>query len=239
MKSTITIGFRIFLVSLALASLGTDRLQAEQFGPFYYNITGTNSVEITGYTASDDVTEIEIPDEIEDRAVTRIAPSAFRYHNELSKVAIPFSVTSIGERAFEYCSGLTRITLSPNLTQIADRVFQGCTALANVSIPDSVYSIREYAFSGCSALTSVSIPDSVNSIRDNAFAGCIALGSVLGIPRESALCQHRWRALRRREDLHPPLPPREARRFHHPRKRHLDPRSRLRGMLAVDRCLPS
>ncbi len=80
-------------------------------------------------------------------AVKRIAPYAFKGHDELNEVSIPDSVVEIGEGAFENCYNLRNIAGMNKVTSIADRAFYN-DPLMTIRIPASVKSIGQKAFGG-------------------------------------------------------------------------------------------
>ena len=73
---------------------------------------------------------------------------------EVTEAQIPseingVAVKGIGERAFEFCDSLTSITLPDSLTSIGESTFHRCTSLENITLPDSLTSIGDGAFYYC------------------------------------------------------------------------------------------
>ncbi len=126
--------------------------------PTYVSITGVIDKEIT---------EANIPAEIDGLPVTSIGYFAFRDCSSLTSVTIPNSITTIDDYAFDGCP-LTAITIPDSVTSIGNHAFDRC-ALTAVTIPDSVTSIGLQAFRCCSNLTFVTIPESVTNIEGGAF----------------------------------------------------------------------
>jgi hypothetical protein len=85
-----------------------------------------NYVVITGVTSTSSVTEIIIPNIINDKRVT-----------------------SIGDFAFSSCTALVTTTIPDSVTSIGGFVFSGCTALASIVIPGGVTSIDGFIFMNC------------------------------------------------------------------------------------------
>ena len=152
----------VMMAVLCVVSAG-----AEIYGDYKYFVLDDDTVKITDYTGS--ATELEIPAEIDGRAVTSIGDYAFEDSTSLTSVTIPDSVTIIGYCAFYDCASLTSVTIPDSVTVIGWGAFSGCTSLTSITIPDSVTIIGSVAFYGCTSLTSVTIPDSVTSIGEDAF----------------------------------------------------------------------
>ena len=85
------------------------------------------SVMITGYTG--DLSEVVIPETIED-----------------------YPVTNLGSSAFKDCTTLTNITIPANVTSIGVETFVGCTNLKSIVIPETVESIGTGAFKNYTSL---------------------------------------------------------------------------------------
>jgi len=136
--------------------------------------TGT----ITGYDADTCGTDVVIPKEIDDVAVTKIGDYAFDADQssvDLTHVIIPDSVTEIGVGAFDDWGGniiLTHITIPESVTKIGDMAFDG-NPLSTVILPDSVTTVGYNAFEGCD-FTTIEPPSSVmviTVIGENNFDG--------------------------------------------------------------------
>ncbi len=112
---------------LVLLCLPAAPLSAEQFGLFTYEAVGS-SVTIADYP-EDEIGDVEIPNEIDGKPVTRIGGSAFSGCSGLTAVSIPGSVTTIGDGAFSGCSGLTSVSIPEGVTEIGYYAFSGCTSL--------------------------------------------------------------------------------------------------------------
>lgn len=126
----------------------------------YYPLTGGNILfnKATGTVSSCDwnVTEANIPREIEGVPVTTIGCSAFQSPGcRLTSVNIPDSVTSIEDEAFCGCESLTSVWIPDSVTSIGNSAFYCCCALTSVIISSSVTSIGEWAFCYCNGLTDV------------------------------------------------------------------------------------
>ena len=139
-------------------------------------LEGVDGITIASFIGN--LTEILIPHEINNSAVTRIGHMAFENCISLTSVIIPCSVTEIGWSAFSGCSSLKSVTIPDSVTKIGGSAFSDCSSLTSVTIPNSVRVIENATFNGCRSLSSITIPDSVTEIEIWAFSGCSSLKSV-------------------------------------------------------------
>lgn len=185
----------LLLVLLMVVSLVPTAAMAED-DVVAYEVTGGNIYfdKTTGTVTSCDpeVTEANIPSEIDGVAVTSIADWAFiSCFNSLTSIDIPCSVKYIGYDIFSGGYSLTNISVAEDNTAYCsvdgilfnkDKTklikYPAKKTDASYSIPDSVTSIGYAAFCHCMSLTSVTIPDSVTDIDAIAFAGCTNLTSI-------------------------------------------------------------
>ena len=149
---------------------------AETYGDFWYSELNDGTVEIAGYSGYPE--NIDIPEKIDGKSVTRIGYKAFEECKSLKNVTIPNNVTTIDIEAFSNCENLTSIVLPDSLTKIEYGAFSGCSSLTSIYIPDSVTSICSIAFERCKSLTNITIPDSVTCIDNSAFKNCTSLKSI-------------------------------------------------------------
>ncbi|MDY5075443.1 MAG: leucine-rich repeat domain-containing protein [Paludibacteraceae bacterium] len=189
-----------FLLSLLAVLLTTLSTHAYDFqsGDLYYNITSSNTVEVTyqelwSSANYQGLTTATIPATVTYNgttySVTSIGDGAFYYCSALTSITLPNSVTSIGTYAFEYCSSLTSIVVESGNTMYDSR--ENCNAIIetasntlivgcqSTTIPNSVTSIGSKAFEKCSSLTSITIPNSVTSIGERAFYYCSSLTKLI------------------------------------------------------------
>ena len=134
--------------AMALVSL-PQMTAAETYEDFEYEVLEDGSVSITKYNKS--YGEVEIPDTIDGKTVTKIGDRAFYLCTRIYMITIPDSDKEIGDRAFYGCEAITEIVIPDGVTEIGESTFEHCTALAKIVIPDSVTDIDTLAFYMCSA----------------------------------------------------------------------------------------
>lgn len=135
------------------------------------------------------------------KAVTEIAPAAFRGSRKISEIEIGENIISIGDSAFYNCTALQKITIPSSVktlgnscflacrsikeinlpfsvTELPDFLFAYCSSLEKVTFSDQLVSIGESCFQSCQKLTSIHLPDSVEILSKNTFEGCLELKEV-------------------------------------------------------------
>lgn len=136
----------------------------------------------------DAVSEVVMPEKIENISVTQIKFLAFSDCTLLTGITIPKDMENIGADAFKGCTALSEITVSEDNTSYSSEdgvLFNkdktilykypaGKTAEEYV-IPDTVKIIRDGAFENCTYLKKVTIADITSDIGDGAFAACDSL----------------------------------------------------------------
>ena len=159
----------IFVITVVIISLTVGAsANAEKWEDYEYTILDNGTVEITLYTGNESA--LEIPAEIDGKAVTVIGDNAFFDCHSVVEVVIPDSVTTIGSKAFTRCLRMTDITIPDSVTTINGFAFAGCVSLNEVFIPASVRTIDEFAFTTCFGLREVVISDGVENIGYGAFS---------------------------------------------------------------------
>lgn len=111
---------------------------------------GENAVTI--YGCDENATELVIPETIEGKPVTNIAPNAFYGRRKLKSVSIPDSVMTIGKEAFKSCTLLEKVNLPSSLKQMGEDAFDSCESLCEITIPASLSEFYPGCFDGCTKL---------------------------------------------------------------------------------------
>ena len=98
--------------------------------------------------ATDEETDIVIPERIEELQVGKINDNAFVEHPNLRSIVIPKSVKVIGNYAFASCKKLTDVVLNEGLETIEDWAFISCE-IDQINIPSTLKRVGENSFLGC------------------------------------------------------------------------------------------
>ena len=127
---------------------------------------------------------IEIPVKTWNGKIIRdIADNAFKGHNELVSVGLPYTLKSVGSYAFANCVNLENFgsyydaemaAYEYEGMSIGDYAFNGCTKLYEVYDADVILRIGKNAFSKCKELTVLNLWN-VDVIGDSAFEGCSSI----------------------------------------------------------------
>ena len=146
------------------------------YNDFKYAVNEDGEYEITGYVFGGvELLDLEIPADIEGRAVTGIAADAFKGAKNLKSITLPNGLLYVGDYAFYDCDYITKIDLPSTVTAIGTGAFEGCEALASVTFPKALVTIGNFAFRGCTSLGNFTLSDGLISIGAGAFDGCASL----------------------------------------------------------------
>lgn len=125
------------------------------------------------YAVNQDESFYQIPE-----GTKMIEDLAFKNAKHLTEIKVPDSVEEIGVSAFELCISLKKIDLGNSVKIIKDETFKSCTSLTEIIIPDRVEEIKTLAFLGCKSLETVVIGKCAKTINENAFELCESLQEV-------------------------------------------------------------
>lgn len=113
------------------------------------------------------------------KAVTEIAPNAFKGSTRIVDVTIGNNVISIGDNAFYNCSKLEKVNIPTSVKSIGSACFQSCRSLKEIEIPFSITELPNFLFAYCRKLESVKIGENVRTIGTSCFQDCSALVEVV------------------------------------------------------------
>jgi len=146
---------------------------------FKWEAIGANCARILGFVNPAQQTErLVIPDMIDGKYVTEIAPRAFASSQcGAIELVLPVFCTNIGEKAF------TTIKTTANAPSLKKVVFASARKWNDPTQPAAV-TIGAYAFSSETPLEELTLPAEIASIGNYAFMNCRHLGSItiLGRP---------------------------------------------------------
>ncbi|MBE7064648.1 MAG: leucine-rich repeat domain-containing protein [Ruminococcaceae bacterium] len=168
---------------LAGEDTNTHKTEAEKMQSYSGNVVGEgrsndifkysiceNGIQIDGLIDGCTLTSIDIPSEIEDKAVLGIATEAFCDNLTVENVTIPSSVKYIGTSAFRRNRKLATVTLNEGLLFVGERVFDSCEVLSKLVFPQSVSYIGEYVCAR-SGVENISIPALITRVPSGMYYG--------------------------------------------------------------------
>ncbi len=130
--------------------------------------TGVTTISYGAFYHCDALTEVELPDTIQN-----VEPKAFAYSrwvtDFLAGSGEDFLVS--GGVLVAYRGNAEKVTVPEGVRVIAAEVFQGHTEIESLVLPDSTRVIGEAAFEACSGLRRVQLNEGLEEIKDRAFCG--------------------------------------------------------------------
>ena len=108
-------------------------------------------------------TIINIPASYNDKPVTKIAESAFKFNHKVTEIYMPDTVVELENGVFFCCDALETVLLSSSLKYIPESAFWKST-IKSIVIPDSVTYIIENAFDYCANLESIKLGKGVTQL---------------------------------------------------------------------------
>ncbi len=157
---------KIFLTIAAICCCFVLKAQTFTCDGLNYNVTGDQTVTITGHTADFSAHDFEVPSSVT---------------NEDTE----YNVTGIGTFAFEDCTSLTgTLTIPDGIKTIGYNAFYGCNNLTgSLTIPGSVETIGFAAFAYCTGFDgTLTLPGNIK-LDNFAFAYCSGFTGDLYIPQ--------------------------------------------------------
>ncbi|MBR3508568.1 MAG: leucine-rich repeat protein [Lachnospiraceae bacterium] len=140
---------------------------------------------LLSYTGTD--THLELPNRVQNRYVTEIAPYAFSDLAvvqgadalPLRSIRFPNRLQKIGAGAFQNCVSLEVLDLPSAMDVIGSKAFYHCIGLKEVKLPSGIRTMGAYVFAECSGLNQVTLPSNVNTIGKGVFACCESLEKIV------------------------------------------------------------
>ncbi len=139
---------------------------------FTYTVNESGSVSIDGYVGSA-ISVVTIPQSINNKPVTEIAPYAFEGildELEVKSVYVPDTIQKIGEGAFANNKLLENVLFGESscVKQIGSFAFANCEKLNGITIPQTVTELGDSAFYGCCSIDAYDVAEeNANYISDN------------------------------------------------------------------------
>lgn len=167
----------ILMIPLTVSLISPRGIKASSdCGDFEYQVDG-QEITITNYTGSADI--VEIPSNIDGKAVTKIGKEAFKRCSSLRYIIIPESITSISQEAFSYCKNLKEISIPDSVKNIGEKAFYYCEDMSEITLSKNIENIERETFYKCISLENIIIPKGVKSIENSAFRDCEKLKSII------------------------------------------------------------
>jgi len=152
----------VLAFTLFISMMLSAQAQAFDDGVLRYDVTGADTVEVSGLVSSGTV--IVIPSSVSDSGttydVTSIRNSALSF-NSLTSVTIPNSVTTIGDSAFGF-NALTSVTIPGSVTTIGDTAFSS-NALTSVTFEGDFGTFNLDMFRFNDDLETICIPEGASN----------------------------------------------------------------------------
>lgn len=169
----------------------------EETVSFEYEIVD-DQITITGLDGTvEPGAEIEIPEQIEGKTVSRIAGRAFYNCTAVKRISLPDTITGIGFRAFAGCTELESIDLPSSepemLNETLDthgKLFSGCTSLKKIDIPSEWETIPSLMLSeSCIESVDLSACEGMTVISADAFSDCRKLETIIFPQNVTRICR--------------------------------------------------
>ncbi len=158
----------IFVTDITLYAAWTNE---DDGVPYTYKQKSDGTIEILSYKGKRRY--ITIPEYIDGKPVTSIAPAAFRGETRLREVVLPAQLKTIGRYAFSGCSNLVLMNIPDTVTEIGEYAFEDNVRLTAVAFGENsrLVTIGNYAFYNCANLQRFEVPQSLESVNGTAFIG--------------------------------------------------------------------
>lgn len=166
MKKFIAVILAAAAILTVFASCGKKEASS---GAYSYVELKDGTLKITKYTSEEDVLELDIPEEIDGRAVTVIGEDAFAGVETITVVNFPSSLTKVEKNAFAGSSVKKAFLHKSSVTEIGETAFGECHNLVQIDLPRTLTTISAKAFYYCEKLKVASFRGDVENIDIFAF----------------------------------------------------------------------
>ena len=139
----------------------------------YQGETADESYAVVVGVSGSGITEVTIPEAVNDVPVTAIEANAFE-GTGIQTITIPETVTEIGQEAFMDCTDLAAVNFEGSDAYLGERAFKNCTSLVDMYVPASGI-LYDGTFAGCTSLAEVTFEYGNMYIEEGAFSGCTNL----------------------------------------------------------------
>lgn len=113
-----------------------------------YVIVQDDKIRIESCTIPEEpgVTELRIPESIEDLPVVSLANEACSKLMTVESITLPDTIIAVGFSAFRGCESLKSITFSANLSKFDSGWFRGCNKVESISMPGAMEKMTSAVF---------------------------------------------------------------------------------------------
>lgn len=147
---------------------------------FTYFFNSNQEVVILNINVGDNVTELVIPEKIEEKNVVEISADSLGNREHITKITLPATIRKIGDRAFGGMPELVEVDIpSENaLATIGKNAFAFDYKLETITLSNSIRTIDEWAFAFCFELKAINLGNALTFLGGNAFTDCYSLTSI-------------------------------------------------------------
>lgn len=166
-------------------SVSAEEIEEFTSGDFHYIVLEDGTAEITNYTGNAE--ELDVPSELEGRAITSIGEHAFGGCGNLSIITLPEGIKSIGDSAFQSCTSLSNITIPNSIETMGVNPFRGEIVDFSISLDHPYFAVEDgvlFSKTGKKLIyfpdtkEEYAVPEGIQSIGIASFAGCSNLSSI-------------------------------------------------------------
>lgn len=166
MKKIIAVILAAAAILAVFASCGKKEAVS---GAYSYAELDDGTLKITKYSSDEETVELDIPAEIDGKAVTVIGEEAFAQVKTITVVNFPASLTKVEKNAFAGSSIKKAFLHKSAVTEIGETAFGECHNLVQVDLPKTLTTIAAKAFYYCENLKVAYFRDDVENIDAFAF----------------------------------------------------------------------